>query len=95
VAFPSKDYQLKTFVFNCLSDFHDPFSKRGKNSTAQNWHKAAQKSAAQNSLRSAGSRSIVTIPAKDWEAFEAWAARPAERIPALDELLRRTSLREQ
>lgn len=28
-------------------------------------------------------RRIVTIPAKDWEAFEAWAKRPAEEIPAL------------
>ena len=27
-------------------------------------------------------RSIVTIPAKDWEAFEAWVDRPAEAIPA-------------
>lgn len=31
-------------------------------------------------------RRIVTIPAKDWEAFEAWAKRPAEEIPALKEL---------
>jgi uncharacterized protein (DUF1778 family) len=31
-------------------------------------------------------RRIVTIPAKDWEAFEAWARRPAEDIPALKEL---------
>ena len=35
------------------------------------------------------SRSIVTIPAKDWESFEAWANRPAEAIPALTELARR------
>jgi uncharacterized protein (DUF1778 family) len=35
-------------------------------------------------------RSIVTIPAKDWEAFEAWITRPAEAIPALSELARRT-----
>jgi uncharacterized protein (DUF1778 family) len=35
-------------------------------------------------------RSVVTIPAKDWEAFEAWIARPAEAIPALSELARRT-----
>jgi uncharacterized protein (DUF1778 family) len=35
-------------------------------------------------------RSIVTIPAKDWEAFEAWIARPAEVIPVLSELARRT-----
>jgi uncharacterized protein (DUF1778 family) len=31
-------------------------------------------------------RRIVTIPAKDWERFEAWAARPAREIPALKEL---------
>lgn len=34
-------------------------------------------------------RSIVTIPAKDWEAFEAWVNRPAVAIPALAELARR------
>jgi len=31
-------------------------------------------------------RTIVTIPAKDWEAFEEWATRPARSIPALKEL---------
>lgn len=35
-------------------------------------------------------RTIVTIPAKDWDAFEAWIGRPAEAIPALAELARRT-----
>ena len=35
-------------------------------------------------------RSIVTIPAKDWAAFEAWATRPATPIPALTELAHRT-----
>lgn len=35
-------------------------------------------------------RSVVTIPAKDWEKFEAWISRPAEAIPALAELARRT-----
>jgi uncharacterized protein (DUF1778 family) len=35
------------------------------------------------------SRSIVTIPAKDWEAFETWINRPAEKIPALAKLARR------
>src|SRR5271156_6282080 len=35
-------------------------------------------------------RNIVTIPAKDWEAFEAWISRPAEAIPALTELARRS-----
>ena len=34
-------------------------------------------------------RSIVTIPAQDWEAFESWVERPAEPIPALSELARR------
>ena len=34
-------------------------------------------------------RSNVTIPAESWEAFEAWAARPAEDIPGLVELFRR------
>ena len=33
-------------------------------------------------------RRVVTIPAKDWEAFEAWAHRPAEKIPALAKLSR-------
>lgn len=31
-------------------------------------------------------RRIVTIPAKDWEAFEAWANESAREIPALKEL---------
>ena len=35
-------------------------------------------------------RTVVTIPAKDWEAFEAWIDRPAETIPGLAELARRT-----
>jgi len=35
-------------------------------------------------------RSIVTIPAEHWEAFEAWASRPAEMLPALTELARHT-----
>lgn len=34
-------------------------------------------------------RRIITIPAKDWEAFEAWLDRPVETIPALVELGRR------
>lgn len=34
-------------------------------------------------------RRVVTIPAKDWERFEAWAAEPARTIPALKELARR------
>jgi uncharacterized protein (DUF1778 family) len=31
-------------------------------------------------------RRIVTIPAKDWDRFEAWAARPARAVPGLREL---------
>jgi uncharacterized protein (DUF1778 family) len=34
-------------------------------------------------------RRIVTIPAKDWARFEAWAAKPARAIPALKELARK------
>lgn len=37
-------------------------------------------------------RSTVTIPAKDWEKFEAWAKRPAREVPALKELVSRTKL---
>ncbi len=33
-------------------------------------------------------RRIVTIPAKDWEAFEAWANSPPRTIAALEELAR-------
>jgi len=35
-------------------------------------------------------RIVVTIPAKDWEAFEGWLDRPAEPIPALTQLMQRT-----
>ena len=34
-------------------------------------------------------RSTVTIPAKDWDAFESWLARPAKAIPGLAELFAR------
>jgi len=34
-------------------------------------------------------RRIVTIPAKDWERFEAWAAKPARAIAGLRELAKR------
>jgi len=34
-------------------------------------------------------RRIVTIPAKVWERFEAWAARPAREIASLKELAKR------
>lgn len=33
-------------------------------------------------------RRLITIPAKDWEAFEAWAHRPPQRIAALERLAR-------
>jgi uncharacterized protein (DUF1778 family) len=33
-------------------------------------------------------RSVVTIPAKDWEAFEAWAGRSPRKIAAIEELAR-------
>ncbi len=35
-------------------------------------------------------RTVVTIPAKDWEAFEAWITRPAETSAPLVELAQRT-----
>jgi len=35
-------------------------------------------------------RTVVTIPAKDWAAFEAWIKHPAKVIPALAELAHRT-----
>ena len=31
-------------------------------------------------------RRIVTIPARDWEAFERWASRPPRELPALKAL---------
>ena len=33
-------------------------------------------------------RRVVAIPASDWEAFEAWAHRPARKIAALNKLMR-------
>ena len=36
-------------------------------------------------------RVVVTIPAKDWDAFEVWVTRLAEAIPALAELARRVT----
>jgi hypothetical protein len=35
-------------------------------------------------------RSIVTIPATDWQAFETWTTKPAKAIPALRRLARKT-----
>jgi uncharacterized protein (DUF1778 family) len=34
-------------------------------------------------------RRAVTIPAKDWEAFEAWAHRPGRKIAVLASLARK------
>jgi len=34
-------------------------------------------------------RRIITIPAKDWERFEAWAAEPARENAGLKELSKR------
>ena len=34
-------------------------------------------------------RRVVTIPAKNWERFEAWAAKPAREIAGLKELAER------
>ena len=31
-------------------------------------------------------RRLVTIPAKDWARFEAWASAPAKEVPALRKL---------
>ena len=35
-------------------------------------------------------RGVVTIPARDWEAFEAWLDRPATKVTALEQLATRT-----
>jgi len=34
-------------------------------------------------------RRIVTIPAKDWDRFEAWARKPAREVAGLKELAKR------
>ena len=34
-------------------------------------------------------RRIVTIPAKDWDKFEAWASKPARKNAALKELAKK------
>ncbi|MBU0499557.1 MAG: DUF1778 domain-containing protein [Gammaproteobacteria bacterium] len=34
-------------------------------------------------------RRAITIPAEDWERFEAWTESPAVEIPALKELVNR------
>ena len=34
-------------------------------------------------------RTVVIIPAKDWQAFEDWQGRPAELIPELAALMQR------
>ena len=35
-------------------------------------------------------RRIVTVPAKDWERFDAWAASPPREITGLKDLARRS-----
>ena len=35
-------------------------------------------------------RSVITIVANDWEAFEAWITRPAEAVPGLARLAKLT-----
>jgi uncharacterized protein (DUF1778 family) len=40
-------------------------------------------------------RTVVTIPAKDWKAFEAWVNRPAKTIAALAKLAKITPRRER
>ena len=35
-------------------------------------------------------RSVVRIPDQDWEAFEAWAHKPARTVPGLKKLAGRT-----
>ena len=40
-------------------------------------------------------RSVVTIPAKDWEAFETWLNRPAQANPGLAKLAQRVPSWEQ
>lgn len=37
-------------------------------------------------------RRVVTIPAKDWAKFEAWASAPAKGVPALLELAKSRSV---
>ncbi len=48
--------------------------------------------AAENALFS---RSVVTISAEHWEAFENWLHRPAEDNPGLAEITKRTPQWEQ
>lgn len=40
-------------------------------------------------------RAIVSIPAKDWEGFEAWMHRPAEDNPGLAAIAKRAPSWEQ
>ncbi len=35
-------------------------------------------------------RTVITIPAKDWEAFESWLKRPAKASTALKKLARKS-----
>lgn len=40
-------------------------------------------------------RSVITIPAENWAAFEAWLHKPAKKVPALAELAKRRPSWEQ
>lgn len=40
-------------------------------------------------------RRVVTIPAKDWARFEAWASAPAKAVPALRKLAKTRPLWEE
>lgn len=40
-------------------------------------------------------RSVITIPAENWAAFEAWLHKPARKVPALTELAKRRASWEQ
>jgi uncharacterized protein (DUF1778 family) len=63
----------------------DAAASQGRTSISDFVRRAAVEAAEMEVLN----RSTVTIPAESWEAFEAWAARPAEDIPGLVELFRR------
>ena len=36
-------------------------------------------------------RNVITIPAENWAAFEAWLHKPAQKVPALTKLAKRRS----
>ncbi len=51
---------------------------------------SARRKAVESAEAKVLNRTVVTIPAEDWAAFEAWIMRPAKVIPALAKLARRT-----